>query len=381
MTREYINHPNGSNTTDRSRCYFAYGSNLNADDLRGWCERKRLRGTPLGRCRGVARLPDRELCFNYYSDGREGGALNLRQRTGQIVEGVLFEVDTRGRGVLDQKEGAPRYYERVPVHVFDDEGRGVEAFTYTVVQEDPRGFVKPTPAYVEIVREGLKAFGLCSSQLDAAAADAPVPLALDGVFVYGTLMRCEERSRALAKVADLECTLLATTRGCLLDLGAYPALVRDPDGCVDGEFLRVRNMRPVLDLLDSIEGFDGYHAGSLYHRVLTTADVGDGRLRPAWTYVLAHAGNGRPVIASGNWRKHRGRHDAFMQALFDAHCAGQEVEITNDLARRVPFSMAGEHDEAVRALTPLVGAFMQGAVSERRLAQRTGKWVCVPMVM
>lgn len=94
--------------------YFAYGSNLNTDDLKRWCER-RGKPFPLGRKVAVGHLPDTELVFDYRSVTRGGGALNLRPRKGQLASGVLFEVDARGWDTLDAKEGAPKYHERVDV--------------------------------------------------------------------------------------------------------------------------------------------------------------------------------------------------------------------------------------------------------------------------
>ena len=377
MTARYTNRPKDIDAGYPGDCYFAYGSNLNVDDLQNWCRGQGLSNTALRCSRGVARLADNELIFDYYSERRRGGVLNLRPRIGQIVEGVLFEVDVYGRDALDRKEGVPTCYERVPVHVFDGEGMSVDAFTYRVPPERCGDFVKPTAAYLETVRSGLETFGLCTRQLEAAAADTAAPFALDGVFVYGTLMRCEERFHALAQVAEFESTLLATTRGRLLDLGAYPAIVRDLGCSVDGEFMRFRNLPAVLDLFDPIEGFEGYNAGSLYHRVPTTAQVGDGRFRSVWSYVLAETGTGRAVIASGSWRKHRSRHQTFMEALFSAHAVDQENS-AKAWERVVLGSVAGGLEDIAQDRISLAERFIRGTVSEYDLAQHTGKWVCVP---
>ena len=130
--------------------------------------------------------------------------------------------------------------------------------------------------------------------------------------------------------------------------------------------------------IDSVEGFDGYHKDSLYHRVPTTVDAGDGRVRPAWTYVLADPDQTQPVITSGNWRQHLGHYQSFMQSLLETHCGDDEGKIIQSLASRIPFSMGGDHDEVVQSLTPLLESFIDGTVSERRLAQQTGTWVCLP---
>ena len=359
--------------------YFAFGSNLNFTDLKYWCQKKK-ESMPLGRSLGQARLPDMELGFNYSSISREGGVLNVRPRRGQLVEGMLFEIDPSAWPVLDRKEGHPTCYQRVPIHVFDDSGAIVQAWTYMVTPEKFEDFVQPTQEYVEVVRAGCESFGLDTTQLDAAAKNTPTKLALDAVFVYGTLLRGEKRFAALAERAEFECILLATAEGRMLDLDAYPAVLRDPNHEVIGEFMRFRNVAQVLADLDQIEGFNGYDTDSrsLYHRVLTRVDAGDGRLRTAWIYVLARSDQGHTVIPSGNWRAHLGRDETFRKDLFEAHCGQRETEVREQLATRIPFSMEGDHDEVVQSLTPLLARFLDGTVSERRLAQHTGQWVCVP---
>lgn len=319
MTR--ANHKlTGIKNVNRSPLYFGYGSNLNRDDLDQWCSAKGGM-FPFDRSVRSGRALDVELCFDYKSISREAGALNLRRRLGQVVDGQLFEVAEGGWDVLDKKEGAPNYYERVPVHVCCDNSEMVTAVTYTVVPKRRDGYVKPRSDYLDIVRRGRESFGLDIRQFEQAAAGETPELALDGLFVYGTLMRKEPNFSILSEGQDLECALLATMPGRLVDLGAYPGLVVDSSMQVEGEFVRVRNLEQALKRLDQLEGFNGYGPDSLFHRVLTTVDTGDGRLREAWTYVLANSAESYSTIPSGNWRKHQGTHETFLVDLFSAYCA------------------------------------------------------------
>jgi gamma-glutamylcyclotransferase (GGCT)/AIG2-like uncharacterized protein YtfP len=362
--------------------YFAYGSNLNFSDLRVWCDKSK-KDDPLERRlrRGRARLPDMELGFNYRSASRGNkGTLNVRRRRGQVVEGWLFEIDQDAWRVLDQKEGAPSYYQRKPVHVIDESGVIVEAWTYTVTPKKFEDFVPPTQCYLDVVRTGRESFGLETTQLDAAAKNAPPKLALDAIFVYGTLLRGEKRFAALQDRAEFECILLATTQGRMLDFDLYPAVLPDSNHEIIGEFMRFRNVSEVLESLDHIEGFNGYAAESesLYHRALTTVDAGDGYLRQAWIYMLTDSGKGRPKVPSGNWRQHLGRYGTFRKNLFETYCGQRETEVTKTLAGTSPFSVGNNHEEAVQSLTPLLGKFLDGTVPEHYLAEQTGKWVCIP---
>lgn len=150
--------------------YFAYGSNLDADDLRGYCERHGYPPDLLARRVGVGVLPDHELAFGRYSRARMGGVLDLWPCDGQQVHGVLFEVDERAIAMLDAKEGHPHSYARATVKV-RVEGREVDAMTYLSRPETPR-LIRPREAYVAIVRRGYQAHGLPLEALDRALVRA-----------------------------------------------------------------------------------------------------------------------------------------------------------------------------------------------------------------
>ena len=292
---------------DRDVLYFGYGSNLNAPDLKRWCKTEGA-AFPLGRSLGAARIPDMELCFDYESNRRKTGVLDLRSRVGQVVEGKIFEVNDGGWEVLDRKEGVPtNCYERLAMHVLRDTGELVEATTYTVLPRRRREFVEPNADYIRVVRNGLRSFGLAVDQFEAASRNQPVPLVVDALFVYGTLIRGEPNFDVLTGGRELECALPATMTGRMVDLGCYPAVVREGRGQVHGEFVRVRDLAGTLCRLDQLEGFHGYDANSLYHRVTVRVDIGGSQSRDAWTYVLADSGGDHPVVASGNWREYQDR--------------------------------------------------------------------------
>ena len=87
--------------------YFAYGSNLNLDHMRricGWHCRLLCR----------AKLPD----FEFGLDSR--GFANIRPKKGEVVHGMLYEVDEDGFSMLDEFEGYPKVYGRQEVVVLDE---------------------------------------------------------------------------------------------------------------------------------------------------------------------------------------------------------------------------------------------------------------------
>lgn len=282
--------------------YFAYGSNLHAGDLASYCTTHKHQPFELrGR---AAQLPDHRPAFHYFSTSRQGGALDAAAALGHTCAGALFDLTPDQVSVLDEKESAGVNYERrrVVVHC---EGKLVPAFTYCVREARRGGFVAPTAEYLRIVSAGYAAFAHDDDNLNRAAKDR-LPRPVSRIFVYGTLMRGESRSRFLQASAVVPAHLDGM---CLYDLaGDYPGMRPDPgrtEARVVGELveLHAENAPNILRELDVVEDFFGYDdllaatPRSMYERTL--CEVG-GTL--AWTYVLRPDYEG-PRIASGDWRK------------------------------------------------------------------------------
>ncbi len=357
------------------KLYFAYGSNLNREDWARWCTARGVSPDVLT-FRSIGYLPDHDVCFSYRSASRNGGVLDLTQRSGQIVPGVVFEVHGDGWDRLDEKEGAPDCYQRDSALVLDATGQEVAVETYRVSRQRRERFVRPTKEYVEVVRAGLQAFGLPTRALDAASQDRKAPWLVDSFFVYGTLMREESRFPALQS-CGVHCALLAQACGRLLDLGSFPGLVDSGShtSMVHGDFIRVRDPDRAIWECDRIEGFSGFGStDSFYRRTLSHVHVGEGRTRLAWVYSLAAAYHQAEVIPSGDWRTHRGSRTQFLSALARIHAQGDERRVAAEIAQRIPFAFNPDTDAVAQSLLPLRTALAQGLVSERMLAQESGIW-------
>ena len=230
---------------------FAYGSNQNIAEFEQWCI---SRGYPskLLKFVGRASLRDFELAFSYRSSSRRGGVLDIRERRGSVVPGVVFEVDSEGWEALDEKEGATGCYQREDVVVFDESGEKYRAITYRVSADRTQAYVAPAPGYVGIVQLGLKSWKIGDTHLLAAAKNDSLPCP-DGFFFYGTLMRGESRFGVLKRYG-IECVLLAETQGQLFDLGLFPGMTHDNSSGseVRGEFVRLRNPEAALAALARI---------------------------------------------------------------------------------------------------------------------------------
>jgi gamma-glutamylcyclotransferase (GGCT)/AIG2-like uncharacterized protein YtfP len=364
--------------------YFAYGSNLNLSDLNAWLERNGY-SPDLLEFHSPACLPDFEPAFTYRSASRGGGVLSIRERTGSIVEGVLFKVREGGWEALDSKEGAPRCYKRQTVTVLKPNGAAIQAVTYRVTPRNESRFVAPTDDYVSVVRAGMKRWGISQQALTASSRDRNPPLA-DGLFVYGTLLRGGSRFSLLAE-HGIRSVVLAETFGQLADLGQYPAIFNldSRDELVQGELVRMRNPQSLLQLLDVVEGFRGFGVrGSLFKRTRLMVHAGDGRLRHAWTYYMdtdsLNSGTTEAMtIPSGNWRVRCGTHERFIDRLVAEHVSNNERSLAERLAGQLPFSFM-DRQVATDSLLPLKDAILNGRLSERRLAQVSGCWTANPAI-
>ncbi len=287
------------------RLYFGYGSNLDWDDWKAWCERRKYSFEGLAEV-GPCWLPDYSLKFHYFSRGREGGAADVVELgSGHAVPGVLFTMDESALEAMDRKEGVQaRIYERKKVSVCLPDGRFTEAITYCVTPEKTEArFVQPTQAYVRLIENGLKKRNLPIGELKNAIENFSPSFPLNSLFVYGTLMKGESRNATLVEHC-LEGGEKGTVTGNLVNLGTFPGLLPSSEGVVHGELYQTDQVFEALQALDRVEGFYGYGSvDSLYVRTIVEVETANGP-RWAWTYAYnAEDGISHPFIPSGDWRK------------------------------------------------------------------------------
>lgn len=133
--------------------YFAYGSNMDENDLRKWCE-KNKRLFPEWKIVGVACLENYKLSFNYYSTGRNGGAANLMEHSDNKVYGLLFEITKEyDHETVRKKEGYPDYYDELQVNVTLEDKKIINnVTTYKVVKKREKAdHQKPTQYYMDLI--------------------------------------------------------------------------------------------------------------------------------------------------------------------------------------------------------------------------------------
>lgn len=135
------------------RLYFAYGSNINLDQMAYRC--------PDAQEVGPVTLENYELLF------RRGGFATIAPKEGETVVGLLWSITPGCERSLDRYEGYPRFYDKRMVTVRDSEGRSLSVMAY-IMDERFREPMLPTESYYNGILEGYQQNGLPVSALKKA---------------------------------------------------------------------------------------------------------------------------------------------------------------------------------------------------------------------
>lgn len=141
------------------KLYVAYGSNLNMRQMKNRCPTARFVGTGI--------IQNYELQFK----GTPYGAhATIAPTPGQSVPVGIWTIRKEDENRLDLYEGyhktGYRYYDKAQLAVQMDGGGSLMGMVYIM---DPKmDFGKPTPGYVNTVRQGYRDCGLDATVLDTA---------------------------------------------------------------------------------------------------------------------------------------------------------------------------------------------------------------------
>ena len=136
-----------------SSYYFAYGSNINLDQMAYRC--------PDAQVMGPVTLKDYELLF------RRGGFATIVPKEGAMVPGLLWSITPECERSLDRYEGYPLFYDKRMVTVRDSEGRSLSVMAY-IMDERFREPMLPSNAYYQGILEGYRQNGLPATALKKA---------------------------------------------------------------------------------------------------------------------------------------------------------------------------------------------------------------------
>ena len=109
------------------RAYFAYGSNMNVDQMADRC--------PSAEIVGVCRLDGHRFLIN------SRGVATLLPDASSYALGILWDLPPEDEQTLDDYEGVPTYYQKHLVSVETDR-KAIQALIYQATDETP-GWARP----------------------------------------------------------------------------------------------------------------------------------------------------------------------------------------------------------------------------------------------
>ncbi|MFC2019536.1 gamma-glutamylcyclotransferase family protein [Chloroflexota bacterium] len=124
--------------------YFAYGSNLNQEQMHERC--------PDSKPLFIATLPNYKLVFSGYSRKWHGGVATIKAFRGERVSGAIYEVSEGDLGRLDRHEGPG--YRRLNINVFYEDGEPTAAVTY--IKAGQLEETRPAREYLALIQQGYR---------------------------------------------------------------------------------------------------------------------------------------------------------------------------------------------------------------------------------
>lgn len=140
------------------RLYFAYGSNINLDQMAVRC--------PAATVVGPVVLDNYELLFRGNRSGC--GVATIEPLPGNQVHGLLWKLTPECEQALDFYEGYPRLYEKEDITVRTEDGREMTVMAYIMTGELWRDPAIPSASYYNGILTGYRQNGLPVSELVAA---------------------------------------------------------------------------------------------------------------------------------------------------------------------------------------------------------------------
>jgi len=129
--------------------YFAYGSNMNREQMKERC--------PDSVLIGKAVLSNYKIAFTIFSKKRNCGCADIIPSDGDEVWGLLYKISPEDLKKLDREEGHPKHYKRFQVFVTNEHGKDYFVETYEVAAKEGE-FLKPSKHYLGLMRETASRF-------------------------------------------------------------------------------------------------------------------------------------------------------------------------------------------------------------------------------
>jgi gamma-glutamylcyclotransferase (GGCT)/AIG2-like uncharacterized protein YtfP len=128
--------------------YFAYGSNLNFDQMRARCSSAKFL------C--IARLPSHRLAFSRKSIKRQCGVADVIPQTGSVVWGAVYEIQKSDLAQLNSDEGVNSgAYVRIDDQVVLDQGGKAIKVAIYIANKQPNPPL-PNAQYKNLIVSGAR---------------------------------------------------------------------------------------------------------------------------------------------------------------------------------------------------------------------------------
>ena len=138
--------------------YFAYGSNINPEQMADRC--------PAAEVVGTAVLGGYELLFRGNRSGY--GVATIEPQPGKQVHGLLWKLTPECEQSLDFYEGYPRLYGKEDITVCTADGKGLTVMAYIMTGEMWRDPAIPSQTYYDGILDGYRQNGLPEKELERA---------------------------------------------------------------------------------------------------------------------------------------------------------------------------------------------------------------------
>jgi gamma-glutamylcyclotransferase len=133
--------------------YLAFGSNLNKEDLRNWCD-SRDEEIPNLLNPQIKRLENYQIGFTRKSKNRGGGVADIIEYKGDYCYGIVFDVSENDLKIIDKKEWVRSDHKGAYERLYLSDN------LVTYVANKQGDFFQPSDRYLNIIIEGAKNYGL-----------------------------------------------------------------------------------------------------------------------------------------------------------------------------------------------------------------------------
>lgn len=316
--------------------YFAYGSNLNVERLKGRC--------PSTQKIAEGVLKGYKLGFQNNNSGRI--VANIIESPEDSVKGILYHIADAERKILDSCEGHPIVYKRTKVNIDIEGANTVECETYIMEQtyrkehfvpfdinkDRYKGIFKKKATYIPVYEEVEREYGIPNfnylyhilkgykemtnaeveevwdifkseeyKEFTSKLKENVSNINKDRIiFVYGSLKKGFYNHNAY--LADAEYIGTGVIDGYdMYSLGKFPAIV-EGNGMVCGELYKVTEEE--LSAVDMLEGYNPLTDTGLYIRRTVEVQTIAGKVL-AEVYIWGRGAenliNNSSPVPDGNW--------------------------------------------------------------------------------